>query len=260
MLFAPAMAIGSAYYRPLLEEFRARGWEAEALSRRGHERDAPPASRTNDWGYADEIDDMARAVRRSREERPDRPVLLLGHSLGGQMAMGHQLTREAADGVVLVGAALPHHLLYPRFGLGIAVLAGVIPVVTTLVGHHPRPLFGGPGSRTLMREWSWMALTGRPPYATRRRTAEPVLAVTLEGDDLAVPRAIRALADRWAADDHVVTHWTYERSAVPPGASNDHVRWVRSPGPVVDRVVAWWEQTSAGTTNARPPAAAVDRA
>ncbi|MFW6775342.1 serine aminopeptidase domain-containing protein [Nocardioides sp. CPCC 205120] len=252
VLVAPAMAIGSGYYRPLLEELRARGWEAEALPRRGHEADGVRASRSNDWGYADEIDEMAAAVARWRAADPGRPVLVLGHSMGGQMAVGHQLTRDPADGVVLVGASLPHHVLYPRRGPGIVALAALVPAVTAVVGHHPRPLFGGPGGRTLMREWAWMALTGRPPYPTRRGLAGPVLSVTLEGDRMAPERANRVLATRWADDDARVTSWTYRTRDVPAGGSNDHVRWVRSPGPVVDRLVTWWEAEGAE----RPDAAA----
>lgn len=39
VLIAPAMAIGSGYYRPLVEELESRGWEARALPRRGFESD-----------------------------------------------------------------------------------------------------------------------------------------------------------------------------------------------------------------------------
>ncbi|MEV0078407.1 hypothetical protein AB0H58_18550 [Nocardia neocaledoniensis] len=40
------------------------------------------------------------------------------------------------------------------------------------------------------------------------------------------------------------TRWDYARSAVPPGAGNDHIQRVRSPGPVVDRIVDWWQRRS----------------
>ncbi|WP_245596543.1 serine aminopeptidase domain-containing protein [Nocardioides alkalitolerans] len=243
VLVSPAMGIGSGYYRPLVEAFEAVGWSARALPRRGFEKDLPPASRGHDWSYADEIDVIAEAVARVRSEEPGRPVVVLGHSLGGQLAVGHQLTREPADGLVLIGAALPHHRLYPgRLGLGILTMAALVPVVTRVLGHHPRRLFGGPGARTLMREWARMGLTGRPPYDVSRGLRGPVLSVVLEGDGLAVPRAVGALAGRWTHDPAEVTRWTYTNVAVPAGASNDHVRWVRSPGPVVDRVVAWWTQ------------------
>ncbi|MCL7430282.1 alpha/beta fold hydrolase [Streptomyces sp. YS415] len=105
VLIAPAMAIGSGYYRPLVAEFERRGWQARALRRRGFERGEPRASRREDWAYRDEIDDIAQAVAAVRAQSPARPVLLLGHSLGGQLVAGHELTRPPANGVITVAGA-----------------------------------------------------------------------------------------------------------------------------------------------------------
>lgn len=243
VLVAPAMGIGSRYYRPVVEAFEERGWAARTVSRRGFEPDLPRASRAHDWSYADEVGDLADAVAAARAEDPVRPVLLLGHSLGGQLGVAHQLTREPADGLVTVGGCLPHHRNYPRAGLHVAAMGAlVVPVLTTLFGHLPRPAFGGPGARTLMREWARMAVTGRTPFPSERPVTTPSLVVTLEGDRLAPASAVDAFADR-LFDVRTLTRWTYRTVDVPPGASNDHVAWVRSPGPVVDRVVAWWATT-----------------
>ncbi len=43
VLIAPAMAIGSGFYRPVTEAFATHGWDARALGRRGFERDQPRA-------------------------------------------------------------------------------------------------------------------------------------------------------------------------------------------------------------------------
>ncbi|KQT94789.1 hydrolase [Marmoricola sp. Leaf446] len=234
------MAIGSAYYRPLVEALEARGWEARALPRRGFEPGQPRAGRAHDWSYLDEIEDIAAAVARARAERPRRPVLLLGHSLGGQLAAGHELTRPPVDGLVTVGGCLPHFRDYPYAGLHIAAMGAlVVPTLTTAFGYLPRPAFGGPGARTLMREWGRMALTGRPPYPVEGRIATPTLAISLAGDDLAPARAVDAFARR-LFEPEAVTRWHYRDVDVPTGGSNDHITWVRSPGPVVDVVGSWW--------------------
>lgn len=57
-----------------------------------------------DWSYRDEIDDIAQAVTTARAESPGRSVLLLGHSLGGQLVAGHELTRPPADGPITTPA------------------------------------------------------------------------------------------------------------------------------------------------------------
>lgn len=243
VLVAPAMAVGSRYYRPLVEAFGERGWQATALPRRGFEPGGPRASRREDWSYGDEVAVVTEAVAAARVERPDRPVVLLGHSLGGQLSLAHQLGPSPADGLVAVGGCLPHHVLWPWRGPQVALMGGVVvPVLTAVRGYLPPPAFGAPGARTLMREWGRMALTGRTPFPCDGRVTSPSLLVSLEDDGLAPRRAVDAFAARFF-DPAVTTRWHRRLDEVPPGASNDHLAWVRSPVSVVDRVVAWWEDS-----------------
>ncbi|MBM7515710.1 serine aminopeptidase domain-containing protein [Nocardioides nitrophenolicus] len=244
VLVSPAMAIGSGYYRPLVAEIERRGWQARALPRRGFERGEPRASRREDWSYRDEIDEIAFAVAAARAESPERPVLLLGHSLGGQLVAGHELTRPPADGVITVGGAIPHYRHFRYGGLHLAAMAAlVVPVMTALLGYLPKPAFGGPGARTLMREWARMVLTGRPPYAIDRPITTPALVVSLGDDALSPLGAVDALADRLFAPA-AVTRWHHTADQLPPGTSNDHIGWVRTPATVVDRIVTWWHDTA----------------
>src|SRR5688500_6461573 len=94
VLISSAMAVSSRSYAPLVAAFVGRGWDAVALPRRGFEREQPVAARDVDWGYDDEISDIADAVAKARADDPARPVILLGHSLGAQLGAGHQLHRE----------------------------------------------------------------------------------------------------------------------------------------------------------------------
>ncbi|MDI6097269.1 alpha/beta fold hydrolase [Actinoplanes sp. NEAU-A12] len=253
VLVSSAMGIGSRYYRPLAEAFRARGWDARALPRRGFEPDSPPASRGHDWSYGDEVDEMARAVAAARAEAPDRPVILLGHSLGAQLAVGHQHSHPPADGLVTVGGCLPFHRDYPRGGPHLLIMGSlIVPVLTGLFGFLPKPAFGGPGARTLMREWARMARTGRTPFPSATPITTPSLVVALEGDRLAPEIAVKRFAARLVAPQSLTT-WLYRDADVPPGASNDHTSWARHPGPVVDRVLTWWTTVAEGR---RPSAAA----
>ncbi len=240
VLIAPAMAVGSRYYRPVIEEFRRHGWDAQALTRRGFELDAPAASREHDWSYADEIDDIAGAVSAARDAHPGRPILLLGHSLGGQLVAGHEVTQPNVDGLITVGGAFPHHRTYSYRGGGIWMFGAlVIPALTTLFGYVPKPAFGAPGARTLMREWARIVVTGRPPFPTSSKVATPSLVISLGDDRLAPRRAVEYFAHRMF-DPAAMTRWHYATSDVAPGDSNDHLGWARAPRGVVDHVVAWW--------------------
>ncbi|KAF0845211.1 serine aminopeptidase domain-containing protein [Nocardia caishijiensis] len=241
VLISPAMAIGSRFYTPLVSAFTERGWLAQTLPRRGFEPDQPRASRTEDWSYGDEIDTIASAVRAARRDHPARPVIILGHSLGAQLAAGHELNFPGADGLVTVGGCIPHFRHYPRFGLPVAAGAALIPAITTTFGFVPEPAFGAPGARTLMREWAKMVLTGRPPFPAEHTIDTAALIISLEGDTLAPRRGVDSFARELFGADRA-TRWDYTRAEVPAGASNDHITWVRSPGPVVDRIVAWWSE------------------
>lgn len=243
VLISSAMAIGSGYYRPLVAEFERLGWTARALRRRGFEHGEPRAGRRVDWTYRDEIDDIAVEVAAARSEAPARPVLLLGHSLGGQLVAGHELTHPSVDGLITVAGAIPHHRHFPLAGLHLAVLAGlVVPIATTAWGYLPKPAFGGPGARTFMRDWARMVLTGRPPFPVVAAIRTPALVVSLDHDRLSPVRAVDDLGMRLFAPD-AVTRWHFADDQVPDGASNDHISWVRTPGPVVARIVDWWGQS-----------------
>ena len=240
VLISAAMAVPSAYYRPLVAAFEERGWEAVALPTRGFERGEPIASRDNDWGYADEIQEIADAVAKARADVPDRPVIVLGHSLGSQLGVAHELNHPPSDGFVSVGAGVPHFRNYPYGGVPLLAISLLIPVVTRVRGFLPRPFFGAPGARTLMREWAGFLRTGEPPFLAEGIVGTPSLVIQLQGDRLAVSKANKAFVARFH-DPDVTTRWVYTADAVPDGGSIDHVRWVKTPAPVVDRIVDWWD-------------------
>lgn len=244
VLISPAMAIGSRFYRPSVEEFRSRGWDATALERRGFGAEQQSASRKFDWSFADEIDDIAGAVNAVKSENPGQPVILLGHSLGAQLGAGHVISQRGAnrvDGFVSIGSSLPYWRHYGTKGWGMLAMALSIPATTMAYGYLPRPYFGAPGARSLMRDWARFAVTGRPPFETAHRIEVPALDIHLEGDRYAVAAANDGFVSAFI-DPAVLTRWIYRRADVPPGYSNHHIGWVRAPGPVIDRIMRWWEQ------------------
>jgi predicted alpha/beta hydrolase len=258
VLISPAMAVPSRYYRPLVECLTDVAGCVDTVSRRGIGDGSRRASRGNDWSYADEADDLAAAVVRARTERPERPVLVLGHSLGAHLCaiLGRRADGSSPDALVTVAASVPWFRHYPRGGLVEYATGIAVPVVTAAVGHWPTPGFGAPAPRTLMREWARMVRTGVTPFDDGPPIRIPTLAVRLDGDRLVTPAA----ADHFerCVDPDALSSWTYTLEQCPPGGSAGHVLWVRSPAVIVEHIMRWWagDQVPAGPTReaAREPA------
>src|SRR5262249_45654766 len=75
---------------------------------RGHGRSAPSAAQLGDFGpggFDLLVEDMVRLSRIARQENPDQPFILLGHSMGSFAAQQYALdhSREI-DGLILSGS------------------------------------------------------------------------------------------------------------------------------------------------------------
>lgn len=92
--------------------FAARGYEAHAISLRGHGA-SDGREALDGYAIADYVDDVARVA-----ESFDRPPLLIGHSMGGFVVQKY-LERETPAGAVLVASVPPRGLAGP--GLSLAV-------------------------------------------------------------------------------------------------------------------------------------------
>ena len=236
------MSVPSGFYRKLAASFEEHGWpDAILLPTRGYEKGEPPASRDNDWSYASEAAAIADAVAEIRAEHPGRPVILMGHSLGSQLSAMHQLHHTPADGLIVIGGSVPHYRHYPKVGLGVLTLGLTVPVAARIFGHVPKPFFGGPGARTMMREWAGFVRTGKPPFAVPQPIHSPALVIDLQGDTFATVPATDHYV-RTFLDADRTTRWVYD--SPPEGGNTHHLWWAKTPDPVVERIVEWWSSTT----------------
>ncbi|GAC70306.1 serine aminopeptidase domain-containing protein [Gordonia soli] len=255
VLVSPAMAVPARVYRHLVAAFADVGWSAEVVARRGIDDGSDAPSRRNDWSYADESADLAAAVRRVRADRSG-SVIVVGHSLGAQLAIHLAATNpQQPDGIVTVAGSIPHFRHYPWCGVRELAVAEAVVIRTATAGYWPTPGFGAPAPRTLMREWARMVLSGQAPFPVDGRVTTPTLSIRLAGDALVSAPAARHLESAIAAAARTV--WTYGDADRPEGGSLDHIRWARTPQPVVARVRDWWvhrENTARARRNESPTA------
>lgn len=242
LVMLPAMGTPARYYRPFAQALHANGFAVVAADLRGNGASTPRPGRASRYGYTELVDDVA-AIRATLADRVDgRPLVLAGHSLGGQLAVLHAALSGGAGiaGLVLLTAAPPYWRGYPapaRYAL-LPYIQG-IGATATLLGVWPGWGFGGRQARRVMTDWAATSRRGRfgriggvDPEPAIAALPTPVLAITIEPDRY-IPRAV---ADAFLARLTCAPVEREHYGADALGAPVDHFKWVRASGPIAARV------------------------
>ncbi|PHQ51440.1 alpha/beta hydrolase [Streptomyces cinnamoneus] len=266
VVLLPAMGMAARHYTPLVRTLHRRGMTVVTTDLRGHGESRPLPGRGVGFGYREIVEhDVGAVLRRVREAFPHAPVLLLGHSLGGQLGLVHcGLYQPDVAGVVLVATGSAWYRCFgPLAGPRWLLLSQLYAAGAALLGYWPgeRLGFAGRESARLIRDWARQVRTGRYEVpgahgdyeAALRQVRLPVLAVDVESDDLAPPRAVAHLCGKMPAAR--VDRWHYARSAAG-GRPLDHFRWIRHHRGLVERITTWASEVVPETAGraARSPA------
>ena len=226
IVFLPALGVPLTYYTPLLDAWADAGRRVVGVEHRGQ----PTRPTRGRFGFSDMIRRDLPAIFALPEVRDAARVALIGHSMGGALAL-----LSTAAGVVephaVVTIATGTSWCAAEFGAWrrIQRAAGirVVRAVTRMLGYWPghRLGFGGRQPSIVMRDWAYEATHGRfrlhgDPFdyeAALSRMTTPRLLLGIEGDPLINPRAVALMARRAAgADRHQVR-----------AANVDHFSWAR---------------------------------
>jgi predicted alpha/beta hydrolase len=240
-LVLPAMGAAGRFYRPLAESLRAAGFAVVVADLRGTGDSTPRAGRSSHYGYADLSDDVGAVLDELKSDYADRRIVLVGHSLGGQLGLLHLATTPGApvDGIVLVAAAIPYWRSYPRHPLAIRASTQLVGAVATVLGFWPGWSFGGRQARRVMRDWAWSARTGRFPGVADDAVAKlntPVLAISIDEDSYTphetVDHTVGKLRDAPVRRERIARIEAEGRPA--------HFAWVRAPEPITTLIGDWF--------------------
>jgi len=243
LLWLPALGVAARHYLPLAQALAAHGIATWLHEWRGHGSSSLRPSRQLDWGYRELL---TQDLPASLAALPDTPVLLGGHSLGGQLACclaGLQPAQVAGIGLVAAGSPWWRGFPAPRRWLlpgAYRLLAWIARRNGTLPGR--RLGFAGTEARGLIHDWSQVGLTGR--YAARGMELDleaalagvrmPLRAVLLEQDWLAPAGSLQALLARMPQAPAQVAMF----NADALGARADHFAWMAQPGTVAASLAA----------------------
>jgi predicted alpha/beta hydrolase len=243
VVFLPALGVPVAYYRPLFLAWAAAGRHVVGVELRGMPQSPVADLRRDSFGYAHLVREDLPAIFTDPAVAGAAKVVLVGHSLGGQLAL---LSGAAGtvrpDAVVTLGTGTSS----PLAGRGRLAraqrAAGVrfVGAVTCSLGYWPghRLGFAGRQPRTLMSDWGYEARHGRYRLRGDRTDYEaalgalavPTLLVDIAGDRMIPRAAVDHLAARLPAG--------VDRATIEAGP--DHFRWARrSPEKVIAEVETW---------------------
>lgn len=242
VLCGPAMGVRATYYRPLAEAWRDRGHPAVTYDLRGIGTSSVRAGRRVDFGYREILEvDLPALLETVRQEFPDRPVVLVGHSLTGQLACLHASRwPDSFERLFLVATC---SVYYKPWGLGLWFFLHMARFLATVLGHFPGRFvgFAGREARTLVRDWSRQGFGGAYVVAgtdfdyeaSLGRMATPVHATHFSDDKLAPREAVEHLLDKMPAERTV-------RDCVEPAdfgvETLGHFEWIKSSEALVARL------------------------
>src|SRR5699024_1518454 len=130
--------------------------------------------------------------------RPEAPIFLLGHSLGGHLGAVYASHHpQALAGLLMVATGSVWWRLWHRRMYAVGLLVNLL---SALLGYFPghRVGLGGREARTQMRDWARFNRTGRLEFGSPRTNHDramaevrvPILGLSFAGDDFAPPRAL----------------------------------------------------------------------
>lgn len=248
----PAMGVPAGYYEVLGDTLADAGFHAVLADHRGNGASSVRASRRANFGYAEILEmELPAMVESVCEEFGADQVMILGHSLGGQLGVLYAARSSRVSHVVLVASGSAWYrkirgLRSARRFLELQVLFAA----TLLCGYLPEWFpFAGREARRLVRDWGYEAMTGRyrvarspVNYETALAESEvPALFVVFPDDPYVPEPCWQHLAGKLRAADVAEERITPEELWL---RQTDHFRWVVRPQPVVDRMSQWLRQQS----------------
>ncbi len=250
LLWLPALGVPARKYLRFAGLLAKRGFAVGLHEWRGTGECAQRASAANDWGYREWLlDDVPASAEALRGPFPDAPLVIGGHSIGGQMALLSAALGLDARGLLVVASGVPHWRLFPQWRQRLAVggFGAVLPPLTRALGHYPgqRLGFAGREAGQLMRDWAgtvrrghYDGLRGLPEDLQARlaRVHAPILGLRYARDWLVPPASLDALIAMTAST--AVERATFDDSAA--GVRADHFAWMREPAATATRIVDWW--------------------
>lgn len=132
VILAHGLAEHSGRYGHVAEHLVAHGYAVYALDHRGHGRSQGRRAQVDRMDYV--VDDMHRFAARVRLDQPGKALFLLGHSMGGGIALAYALNyQDELSGIVLSSPAVLFEGVSPLQARAVRILSALAPGMPLLV-------------------------------------------------------------------------------------------------------------------------------
>lgn len=262
-LCLPAMGVEARFYRgfarSLQERTGAIAMTCDLLCRGGARKEA------GEFGYREIVEEQIPMLVADARRRHPGPIILCGHSLGGQLGLlAAGLMHKPPDALVLLAAGTAHYAAWPTSERRRArAFVHLIAAAARIMPWYPGDLlgFGGDQPRRLMRDWTFNATTGRYRLegsahdeasiaAQVAKLRLPLLSIGLMGDRVAPEGAQEELLAHASVADVVRVHIDDSRLGSP---WQRHFQWTREPSRVVEAIAQWLPTVApCNNANSRP--------
>lgn len=246
LLWLPALGVSARNYQTFAEALAAQGIAVFLHEWRGNGSSNLRPGRASDWGYREILQrDLPAAEAALQQALPEPPLMLGGHSLGGQLACCYAGQRDAQlHALWLVASGTPWWRSFPaprRYLLPLAYR--FLPWLARQNGSLPgrRVGFGGNEARGLIRDWARVGLSNH--YAADGMTADleagmrgitaTTSAVVLDDDWLAPSSSMQCLLRKLPNAPHTLQALSAQQLRTPA----DHFQWMKSPQAVVSALI-----------------------
>lgn len=227
-LFARKTSFGRRERPGLAHAYAQEGFRTIAFDFRGH-GESTLAGGQEDWAYDDLVRiDLPAVVDCARARSEDSPVLVLGHSLGGHVALASQgAGRLGADGIIAVAASAWTRAFEPSLARWTAkqAIARVAREAVARTGRLSARRFrlgSDDASAGFVRDFlggTWQSADGGLDYAALLANVRiPVCAVASDGDRVIChPDSAAAFARRCSGPVEVMRIARSDDGSRPPG-------------------------------------------
>lgn len=249
LVIFPALGVKASYYQNAARHFASHHMHVILVDNRGHGNSSIKPSKNADYGYKEQIEtEYPLVLSKARSFFPDSKVIIMGHSLGGQMgSMFAARYSELVDGLILNASCSTYYKGWgPVLGTGLYVFAWFVFLLSKLLGYYPgnRIGFGGVEAKGVMKDWFNTAIhgtfiAGGSTYnydAAMETYAKPVLGISYEGDSSSPPLALKNLMDKFSSAKKEICHLKETSDK-----KYNHYTWAREPKVVLPVIQSWIE-------------------